>query len=36
MNWSVLDTGGAAGYGGLGYTYRFDTPFGSAPFVQLE
>jgi len=31
-----LDTGGAAGYGGLGYTYRFDTPFGSAPFVQLE
>jgi hypothetical protein len=31
-----LDTGGAVGYGGLGYTYRFDTPFGSAPFVQLE
>ena len=31
-----LDTGGVAGYGGLGYTYRFDTPFGSAPFVQLE
>ncbi|MEO8840894.1 MAG: hypothetical protein ABI591_13155 [Kofleriaceae bacterium] len=31
-----LDAGGAAGYGGLGYTYRFDTPFGSAPFVQLE
>jgi len=31
-----LDTGGAAGYGGFGYTYRFDTPFGSAPFVSLE
>jgi hypothetical protein len=31
-----LDTGGAAGYLGLGYTYRFDTPFGSAPFVMLE
>lgn len=31
-----LDAGGAVGYGGLGYTYRFDTPFGSAPFVQLE
>lgn len=31
-----LDTGGAAGYGGLGYTYRFDTPFGSGPFVSLE
>lgn len=31
-----LDTGGAYGYGGLGYTYRFDTPFGSAPFVSLE
>jgi hypothetical protein len=31
-----LDTGGAAAYGGFGYTYRFDTPFGSAPFVQLE
>ena len=31
-----LDTGGAAAYGGFGYTYRFHTPFGSAPFVQLE
>ena len=31
-----LDTGGAAAYLGLGYTYRFDTPFGSAPFVMLE
>lgn len=31
-----LDTGGAAGYGGLGYTYRFNTPFGSGPFVSLE
>jgi hypothetical protein len=31
-----LDTGGAAGYGGLGYTYRFDTPFGSAPFISLQ
>ncbi len=31
-----LDTGGGAGYLGLGYTYRFNTPFGSAPFVSLE
>jgi hypothetical protein len=31
-----LDAGGAVGYGGFGYTYRFDTPFGSAPFVSLE
>jgi hypothetical protein len=31
-----LDTGGAAGYVGLGYTYRFDTPFGQAPFITLE
>ena len=31
-----LDTGGAAGYVGLGYTYRFNTPFGRAPFVTLE
>ncbi len=31
-----LDTGGAAGYAGVGYTYRFNTPFGSAPFVSLE
>lgn len=31
-----LDKGGAAFYVGLGYTYRFNTPFGSAPFVTLE
>jgi tetratricopeptide (TPR) repeat protein len=31
-----LDTGGAAGYVGLGYTYRFDTPLGQAPFITLE
>jgi hypothetical protein len=31
-----LDKGGAAGYFGLGYTYRFNTPFGTAPFVTLE
>ena len=31
-----LDTGGAAGYGGIGYTYRFNTPFGSAPFISLQ
>jgi hypothetical protein len=31
-----LDKGGAAGYLGFGYTYRFNTPFGSAPFVTLE
>jgi hypothetical protein len=31
-----LDKGGAAIYFGLGYTYRFNTPFGSAPFVTLE
>lgn len=31
-----LDKGGVAGYVGLGYTYRFRTPFGSAPFVTLE
>ncbi len=30
-----LDKGGAAGYFGVGYTYRFDTPFGSSPFVVL-
>ncbi|HEY5947707.1 MAG TPA: hypothetical protein VIV40_19535 [Kofleriaceae bacterium] len=35
MEWG-LDKGGAAGYFGLGYTYRFNTPFGSAPFVTLE
>lgn len=31
-----LDRGGRAGYFGVGYTYRFNTPFGSAPFVTLE
>jgi hypothetical protein len=31
-----LDKGGATFYVGLGYTYRFDTPFGSAPFITLE
>ena len=31
-----LDKGGAAGYLGLGYTYRFNTPLGSSPFVTLE
>ncbi len=31
-----LDRGGAAGYLGLGYTYRFNTPLGSSPFVTLE
>jgi len=31
-----LDKGGAAGYVGLGYTYRFRTPLGSAPFITLE
>jgi hypothetical protein len=31
-----LDKGGAAGYLGLGFTYRFSTPFGSSPFVTLE
>lgn len=31
-----LDKGGAAGYLSFGYTYRFQTPFGSAPFVTLE
>ncbi|HEY5924822.1 MAG TPA: hypothetical protein VIV11_24245 [Kofleriaceae bacterium] len=35
MDWG-LDKGGAAGYFGIGYTYRFNTPFGSAPFVTLE
>jgi hypothetical protein len=34
MDWG-LDRGGAAGYLGFGYTYRFDTPFGSSPFVVL-
>lgn len=31
-----LDRGGVAGYFGLGYTYRFNTPFGSSPFITLE
>ena len=31
-----LDRGGVAGYVGLGYTYRFNTPLGSSPFVTLE
>jgi hypothetical protein len=31
-----LDKGGAAGYVGIGYTYRFNTPLGSSPFVTLE
>jgi hypothetical protein len=31
-----LDTWGAAGYLGIGYTYRFNTPVGSTPFIILE
>jgi tetratricopeptide (TPR) repeat protein len=31
-----LDKGGATGYFGLGYTYRFNTPIGASPFVILE
>ncbi|MDB4957672.1 MAG: hypothetical protein JWO36_5241 [Myxococcales bacterium] len=31
-----LDKGGPAGYFGVGFTYRFNTPFGQAPFVTLE
>ncbi|MBC7974190.1 MAG: hypothetical protein H7138_04340, partial [Myxococcales bacterium] len=31
-----LDTGGAFGFLALGYTYRFNTPLGSSPFVTLE
>jgi hypothetical protein len=31
-----LDKGGAAGYLSVGYTYRFNTPLGSSPFVTLE
>ena len=31
-----LDKGGAAGYLSLGYTYRFNTPLGSGPFVTLQ
>ena len=31
-----LDRGGAAGYFGIGYTHRFRTPLGRAPFITLE
>lgn len=31
-----LDKAGAMAYLGLGYTYRFNTPLGSSPFVTLE
>jgi hypothetical protein len=31
-----LDKGGGAGYFALGYTYRFNTPLGSSPFVTLQ
>ena len=31
-----LDKGGAVAYLGLGYTYRFNTPLGSAPLIILE
>ena len=31
-----LDKGGAVGYLSVGYTYRFNTPLGSSPFVTLE
>jgi hypothetical protein len=31
-----LDQGGAAAYFGIGYTYRFNTPLGNAPFIILE
>ena len=31
-----LDVGGVVGYLSLGYTYRFNTPLGSSPFVTLE
>lgn len=31
-----LDAGGALGYFGIGYTYRFNTPLGSSPFIILE
>lgn len=31
-----LDAWGAAGYLGIGYTYRFNTPVGSTPFIILE
>jgi hypothetical protein len=31
-----LDKGGAAAYIGIGYTHRFRTPLGRAPFITLE
>ena len=31
-----LNKGGVFGYFGAGYTYRFNTPLGSSPFVTLE
>ena len=31
-----LDKGGGAGYLSIGYTYRFNTPLGSSPFVTLQ
>jgi hypothetical protein len=31
-----LDKGGASGYLSVGYTYRFNTPLGSSPFVTLQ
>lgn len=31
-----LDKGGGAGYLSVGYTYRFNTPLGSSPFVTLQ
>ena len=31
-----LDAWGVAGYFGLGYTYRFNTPIGNSPFIILE
>jgi hypothetical protein len=31
-----LDKAGAFGYAALGYTYRFNTPLGVAPFITLE
>ena len=31
-----LDQGGEFGYIGVGYTYRFNTPFGAMPLVTLE
>jgi hypothetical protein len=31
-----LDTWGATGYLGIGYTYRFNTPIGATPLIILE